>query len=177
MKIEHGLIHIYTGDGKGKTTAALGAALRALGWGLRVVMIQFIKGYPNLGEIKFAQEYPDRFTIHQFALDTERDIDEKKVLARKQEADKAMNFAEQIVNSAEYDVVILDELAVALHYNLIELDRVLQLIREKPKSVELIITGRNAPQALIDAADYVTEMLPVRHPYEKDIQARPGVDY
>ena len=99
------------------------------------------------------------------------------MLARKQEADKAMNFAEQIVNSAEYDVVILDELAVALHYNLIELDRVLQLIREKPKSVELIITGRNAPQALIDAADYVTEMLPVRHPYEKNIQARPGVDY
>lgn len=177
MKIEHGLVHVYTGEGKGKTTAALGLALRALGWGLKVMMIQFIKGYKEIGEMEFAEKHPENFTIRQFALDITRSIDGRDVLARKKEASEAMDYAEQIVKSGEYDLVILDELAVAAHYELIELSRILKLIEGKPASVELVITGRNAPSELIRAADYATEMLLIRHPYENGIQARQGVDY
>jgi cob(I)alamin adenosyltransferase len=177
MRIEHGLVHVYTGDGKGKTTAALGLALRALGWGFRVMMIQFIKGYDKLGEIRFAQQYNENFNIRQFALDMSRNIDEQKVLTRHQEADEAMKYAEETVKSGVFDLIILDELAIAVHYGLIDLDRVLNLIKEKPESVELVITGRNAPPELIQAADYATEMLLIQHPYQNGVQARLGVDY
>ena len=175
--MKHGLVHVYTGDGKGKTTAALGLALRAMGWGLKVIMIQFIKGYKDIGEMKFADSHPESFTLRQFALDPTRSIDEKTVLARKEEADKAMDYAEQVVKSGGFDLVILDELAVAAHYELIELSRILKLIEDKPTSVELVITGRNAPPELVRAADYVTEMLLIRHPYETGSQARQGIDY
>jgi len=177
MRIEHGMVHVYTGDGKGKTTVALGLALRALGWGLKVTMVQFIKGYPKIGEIRFANSYSDSFQVHQFALDLEREIDESKVLARRREAEEAMRFAEELVGSGESDVVILDELSVAVHYGLIDLDRVLKLVREKPRHVELVITGQNAPEELIAAADYATEMRLIRHPYQNGTQARRGVDY
>jgi cob(I)alamin adenosyltransferase len=177
MRIERGLVHVYTGDGKGKTTVSLGLALRALGWGLNVMMVQFIKGYREIGEVKFSEKYPDSFKLHQFALDLKRDIDAHKVLARKEEAGKAMSFAEDVVNSGEYDLVILDELAVAVHYNLIDLDRALKLMKNKPEHVELVITGRDAPVDMILAADYATEMRLLRHPYQKGMQARPGVDY
>lgn len=177
MKINRGMVHIYTGDGKGKTTVALGLALRALGWGLKVMMVQFIKGYDEIGEIKFAEKYPEDFAIRQFAIDLKRDIDEQKVLERKKEVEEAMAFAEEVVNSAKFDVVILDELAIAVHFGLIDVKRVLRLIRNKPESVELVITGRNAPPQLLDAADYVTEMHLAKHPYERGVQARPGVDY
>lgn len=177
MKISRGMVHIYTGDGKGKTTVALGLALRALGWGLKVMMVQFIKGYGEIGEIKFAEKYPEDFAIRQFAIDLKRNIDEQKVLERKKEAEEAMAFAEEVVNSAKFDVVILDELAIAVHFGLIDVERVLILIRNKPESVELVITGRNAPEKLLEAADYVTEMRLTKHPYERGVQARPGVDY
>ncbi|HPP75351.1 MAG TPA: cob(I)yrinic acid a,c-diamide adenosyltransferase [Armatimonadota bacterium] len=177
MKIERGLVHVYTGDAKGKTTAALGLALRALGWEMRVMMIQFIKGYKEIGEIKFAESCSGRFVIRQFALDLTRDIPEEKVIARRKEADQAMRFAEEVVTSGEYDLVILDELVVALHYELVDLDRVLRMVRDKPESVELVITGRNAPPELVAEADYVTEMLLIKHPFEYGVQARAGVDY
>ncbi|MEN6370720.1 MAG: cob(I)yrinic acid a,c-diamide adenosyltransferase [Armatimonadota bacterium] len=177
MKIEHGMVHVYTGNGKGKTTVALGLALRAIGWGLRVMMVQFVKGYKEIGEIKYAELSGGRFDIKQFALDTKRGIRELEVRSRRQEAERAVAFAEEAIKSGDYDLVILDELSVALHYELLDMGRVLRLIREKPSSVELVITGRNAPKELIEAADYVTEMRMIRHPYRKNIQARPGVDY
>jgi len=176
-RISRGLVHVYTGDGKGKTTAALGIALRALGWGLKVFVVQFIKGYPKIGEIMVAERLAGQFGIRQFAIDLTRDIDEAKVLARKAEAEAAMQFAEELVASANYDIVILDEINNAVHYGLIPIDRVLTLIKTKPPLTELILTGRDATQAIIDAADYVTEMRLVKHPYEKGIQARPGIDY
>lgn len=177
MRIEHGKVHVYTGDGKGKTTVSLGLALRALGWGLKVMVVQFIKGYKEIGEIKFAEKYSDSFTIRQFALDLKRDIDERAVIARQAEAEEAMTFAKNAVHSGEYDLVILDELAVAVHYNLIDVERVLKLMKEKPEHVELVITGRDAPVDVILAADYATEMRLLHHPYQKGVQARPGVDY
>ncbi len=177
MKISHGLVHVYTGEGKGKTTVSLGLSLRAMGWGLKVMMVQFIKGYPNLGEIKFAEAHPELFTIKQFALDPSRDIDAAKVIFRQHAVEEAMEFAESAVSSGEYDVVVLDELNVALHFDLVPLERVLGMIAGKPREVELVITGRGAPEGLKEAVDYVTEMRMVKHPYEAGIQARPGVDY
>jgi cob(I)alamin adenosyltransferase len=177
MKIDRGMIHVYTGDGKGKTTASLGLALRALGWGLKVIIIQFIKGYKEIGEIKFADIHAGNFTVRQFAIDMQRDIDAQKVLARKAEAAAAMAFAEQVVSSGEYDLVILDEVTAAVHYKLIETERVLALMNGKPRHVELVLTGRDAPEQIIMAADYATEMKLLKHPYQQGIQARPGVDY
>jgi cob(I)alamin adenosyltransferase len=177
VKITHGLTHVYTGDGKGKTTVSLGLALRAMGWGLKVMMVQFIKGYPNLGEIKFAEENSEQFTVKQFAIDPRRDIDAAKAIFRQRAVEEAMEYAESAVSSGAYDLVILDELNVALHYDLVPLERVLRMVKTKPREVELVITGRGAPEGLKEAVDYVTEMRMVKHPYEAGIQARPGVDY
>jgi cob(I)alamin adenosyltransferase len=174
---QRGLIHVYTGAGKGKTTAALGVAMRALGWGFRVCVVQFIKGYAQIGEARFAQELGDRLVLKQFAVDPTRHIDEAKLRERQEAAAAAMEFAEQTVAGGQYGLVILDEINNALHYGLIDTDRVLALIASKPHHVELILTGRNAPKPIIDAADYVTEMKLVKHPFEKGVAARKGIDF
>jgi len=174
---QRGLVHVYTGAGKGKTTAALGVALRALGWGIRVCVVQFIKGYAQIGEARFAGELGDRLVLRQFAVDPTRHIDEAKVRRRQEAAAAAMEFAEQTVSGGEYGLVILDEINNALHNGLIDVDRVLALIKGKPHHVELILTGRNAPKPIIDAADYVTEMELVKHPFQKGVGARKGIEY
>ena len=171
------MVHIYTGDGKGKTTAALGLALRALGWGLRVCFIQFIKGYPDIGEMRIAPVFEGRFEIHQFALDLSRDIDEQKVLARRAAAEEAMRFAESAVKNGKYDLVVLDEINVAVHYGLIDTARVLSLISKKPKRMELVLTGRNAKQEIIEAAHYASVIHKFKHPYDHGVLARKGIDY
>ncbi len=175
--IQHGMVHVYTGNGKGKTTAALGIALRALGWGARVCNIQFLKGYPEIGEARIAESFQDRFVLKQFILDFSRAIDESKVLERARAANEAMCYAEDIVSSGEFDVVILDEINNAIHYGLIDEARVLRMIENRPGHAELILTGRDAPSQIIDAADYVTEMVLVKHPFQKGIGARKGIDY
>lgn len=177
MRIDQGLIHIYTGNGKGKTTAALGVAFRALGWGLRVAFVQFIKGYADIGEIKLCEQFGGNMIIRQFAVDAERSIDADKVMARRAEAEAAMQFAEEVVLEGLFDVVVLDELCVAVAYDLVSMDRVVSLMRNKPKHVELIITGRGAKPEMIAEADYVTEMLLIKHPYEHGQPARRGIDY
>lgn len=175
--IDKGLVHVYTGGGKGKTTAALGAALRALGWGGKVCMVQFIKGYGEIGEAKFARGSSERFVLRQFAIDVSRNIDEQKVSERREAAGAAMAYAAQVVQGGEYDLVILDEINNACHYGLIEVSQVLKLIQTKPANVELILTGQNAPSQIIEAADYVTEMRSIKHPYDSGIQARKLIDY
>ncbi len=171
------MVHVYTGAGKGKTTAALGIALRALGWGIRACVVQFIKGYSEIGEGKFARELGDRLVLRQFAVDPARQIDEAKVRERREAVEAAMDFAERVVAGGEYGLVILDEINNAVHSRLIDVDRVLALIRNKPSRVELILTGRNAPKPIIDAADYVTEMKLLKHPFQQGTQARKGIDY
>lgn len=175
--IENGLVSVYTGPGRGKTTAALGLALRVLGWGGRVCMVQFIKGYAELGELRFAAEFHERFIVRQFAEDKSPSIRTDDVLARREAAEAAMAFTEEAVASGEYDLVILDEINNALHYNLVSLARVTKIIRGKPKHVELVLTGRSAPAEICEMADYVTEMSLVKHPFQKGITARRGVDY
>lgn len=175
--IENGLVSVYTGPGRGKTTAALGLALRVLGWGGRVCMIQFIKGYSELGEIRFAAEFHDRFILRQFARDKSLSIREHDVIARREAAEDALAFAEEAVRDGQYDLVILDEINGALHYGLVSLPRVTKLVTNKPSHVELVLTGRSAPDEIVEIADYVTEMNLVKHPYQKGISARRGVDY
>jgi len=175
--IENGLVSVYTGSGRGKTTAALGLALRVLGWGGSVCVVQFIKGYPEIGEARFAEQYGDRFVLRQFAVDVSPSIREDDVIARRAAAEEALAYAESAVSGGEYDLIVLDEINNALHYGLISLPRVLKAIRNKPTHVELVLTGRNAPPELVHAADYATEMLLIKHPFETGIAARRGVDY
>ena len=175
--IENGLVSVYTGPGRGKTTAALGLALRVLGWGGRVCVVQFIKGYGEIGEGRFASDFGDRFVLRQFATDLTPSIRSDDVPKRRESADNALSCAESTIAGGEYDLVILDEINNALHFGLISLPRALEMIANKPKHVELVLTGRDAPQELIDAADYVTEMRSIKHPFEKGVAARRVVDY
>ena len=175
-RLEMGLTQVYTGNGKGKTSAALGLALRAIGWGFKVYMIQFIKGDDfKYGELHAIKRLPD-FELKAFGRG--RYITEDPPLGEDVKmAEKALKFARKIVDSGEYDIVILDEINVALHLKLIETDEVVELIRNKPRHVELILTGRYAPSEVIDAADLVTEMIEVKHPYAQGTLGRKGIEY
>ncbi|MHA1723140.1 MAG: cob(I)yrinic acid a,c-diamide adenosyltransferase [Candidatus Baldrarchaeia archaeon] len=173
-RLEKGVVHVYTGNGKGKTTAALGLGLRAIGHGLKVYMIQFMKGF-NYGEHKAVELLPN-FKIVKFGgqeLVNPSNPTEEDVRA----AREALDHAREVVMSGEYDVVILDEINVALDFKLIDVQDVLELIKNKPKHVELILTGRYAPSEVIKAADLVTFMREIKHPYRQGLPARKGIDY
>lgn len=170
-----GLVEIFTGDGKGKTSAALGVALRALGQRLRVHIIFFMKGDFPYGEQKVLSRLSgitfDRFGFQDFVDPAEVKPEEKE------EARKALEAARKAVMSQKYDVVILDEVNVAAAWDLVGIDDVLKLIQDKPSKVELILTGRYADPRLVEAADLVTEMVKVKHPYDRGILSRKGIDY
>jgi len=174
MSLEKGFIQIYTGYGKGKTTAAIGLGIRATGEGLKVYMIQFMKGR-KYSEIS-ALENINNFTVVQFGRDEfvskehpdQIDIDY---------AIKGFEHARKILQQGKYDVVILDEINVAVDYNLIPLNDVLKLISEKPEKVELILTGRYASPELVRNADLVSEILEIKHPYQNGVQSRKGIDW
>lgn len=176
QRLEKGLTQVYTGDGKGKTSAALGLALRAIGWGFKVHMIQFIKGGDfKHGELHIIKQLPD-FQLRAFGRG--RYITEDPPLEEDVKlAEKALKFARKIVNSGEYDIVILDEINVALHLKLIKTNEVVELIENKPKHVELVLTGRYAPSEIIEVADLVTEMREVKHPYAQGSLGRKGIEY
>ncbi|MBL7208903.1 MAG: cob(I)yrinic acid a,c-diamide adenosyltransferase [Dehalococcoidia bacterium] len=167
-----GLIHIYTGDGKGKTTAALGLAMRASGQGLRVAFIQFLKGQP-CGEHLFASQHHP-FDIIQISVG---DSFSKPKEQLSQEAQETLAYAERETLSGNYDLVVLDEVFVAISRDLITIKQVLDLLDEKPSSVELVMTGRRAPPEIVKRADLVTEMLLIKHPFTDGITARRGIEY
>jgi len=174
-KLERGIVQVYTGNGKGKTSAAFGLALRAIGRGLKVYVIQFIKGGFDYGELYMVDKLPN---LELKAFGRGKFVTEKPPGKEDVElAEKALALAEKVVKSGEYDIVILDEINVALNLKLIKIGKVLELIRNKPKHVELILTGRYAPDEIIEAADLVTEMREVKHPYNKGFQARKGIEY
>ncbi len=168
-----GLIQVYTGDGKGKTTAALGQALRAVGQKMKVIIIQFIKGDRNCGEHYFAEKY-HLFDIVQL---NRGDSFTQTLAELRLITEQTLSFAEEILTKDEYDMVILDEIFVALSKKLITTSQVIALITKKPEKVELILTGRGAPLEVIQRADLVTEMVAVKHPFKKGITARRGVEY
>ena len=170
-----GLVQVFTGRGKGKTTAALGTALRALGQGLKVHIISFMKGDYPYGEYATLQYLPS-VTVAKFGrIDF---VDPENVLdIDREEAKKALEAAREATGSGKYDLVILDEVNIAAAWGLLALDDVIELIRGKPSNVELILTGRYAAPELIEVADLVTEMTEVKHPYQQGIKARCGFEY
>lgn len=174
MGLEKGYVHVYTGHGKGKTTAALGLGLRAAGAGLKVYMIQFMKGR-RYSEID-AVEQLQNFTIVQFGRD-EFVSKENPEQIDVDLAQQGLEHAKEIIKKGEHDLVILDEINVAVDFNLIPLEDVLRLLREKPGKVELVLTGRYASPELVKDADLVTEMLEIKHPYQEGVLARKGIDY
>ncbi|MDI6840979.1 MAG: cob(I)yrinic acid a,c-diamide adenosyltransferase [bacterium] len=170
-----GTVQVYTGNGKGKTTAAIGQALRAVGHGLKVIMIQFMKGKINYGELIAAKNLSG-FTIEQYGLPTF--VDKNKPSQEDKElAKKGFKRAKMVIKSGDYDMVILDEINVAIDYGLVSLSELLELIKTKPKNVELILTGRYAPKEEIEIADLVTDMKEIKHHYQKGIQSREGIEY
>ena len=172
--MEKGYIHVYTGHGKGKTTAAIGLGIRASGDGLKVHMIQFMKGrrYSELNSIDkipnftFVQHGRDEFVNKEKPEKIDIDL-----------AQKGFTYAKNVIKNQKYDIVILDEINVAIDYNLIDIHDVLKLLEEKPEELELILTGRYAHPELSRNADYVTEMLEIKHPYQQGIEARKGIDF
>ena len=174
-RLEKGLIQVYTGNGKGKTSAAFGLALRAVGRGLKVFIIQFIKGGFDYGELYVVNKLPN-LTLKAFGRGkfvTEKPAEKVDV----EFAEEALALAEEVVKSGEYDIVILDEINVALNLKLIKIGKVMELINSKPKHVELVLTGRYAPNEIIEAADLVTEMKEVKHPFNEGFEARKGIEY
>ncbi len=173
--LERGLIQVYTGEGKGKTTAALGLALRAAGHGLQVEIVQFMKGWPGYGELK-AVDWLPTVSIHPFGRDgwVHPTHAEPEDFAR---AAEALALAQQLLGAGEVDILILDEITVALDYDLLDLEDVLDLLDGKPMAVELILTGRNAHPEVIRRADLVTEMRKVKHPFDQKIQGRQGIEF
>lgn len=174
-KLQRGIVQVYTGDGKGKTTAAFGLALRALGRGLKVCFIQFLKGDLSAEGCWLALKKNQNFKFASFG--TKNFITEMPSKEDRLEANKALIKAKECILNKKYDLVILDELSVALNYNLIELDEVIRLLNNKPKNIELIITGRNAHPKIIELANLVTEMKNVKHPLEDGLQSREGIEY
>ncbi|HDQ15626.1 MAG TPA: cob(I)yrinic acid a,c-diamide adenosyltransferase [Bacteroidetes bacterium] len=172
--MEKGYVHVYTGPGKGKTTAAIGLGIRAAGAGLKVHMIQFMKGrrYSELDSIEkipnftFVQHGRDEFVNKKNPAKIDIDL-----------AKKGFAHAKDVIKKNKYDLLILDEINVAVDYKLIDIHDVIKLIEEKPEKLELVLTGRYAHPEISRYADYVTEMLEIKHPYQHGIEARKGIDF
>ncbi|MCF8039650.1 MAG: cob(I)yrinic acid a,c-diamide adenosyltransferase [Desulfohalobiaceae bacterium] len=172
-KVWQGYVQVYTGNGKGKTTAALGQALRAAGAGLKTFIGQFVKGM-HYCELDILENLSQWITIRQFGRDCF--IFNDPAAEDYQLARQGLDEARGKINSREYQIVILDEVNIATYYKLIEVEEILQIIRDKPADVELILTGRMADPRVIEAADLVTEMKDVKHYYLNGIQARDGIE-
>lgn len=198
---ELGLVHAYTGDGQGKTTAAIGLALRAIGQGFRVCMIQFLKGGSYTGEFVAAKDMP-LLEVHQVGkscikLDKQLKLfgEENGDIVRnsrfcgdcrycfsidkdeKIAAQEGIELANKKTSSGDFDVVILDEIFGVINENLAKVEDVLELIRSKHKKTELVLTGRSAHKEILAVADYVSDVKKIKHPYDKGIEARRGIEY
>ena len=172
---EKGLLQVYTGNGKGKSTAAFGMALRAAGHGARIAVVQFMKGWNGYGELKTLPEIKGLKLVHTgrskciFRGDeTQEDFDE---------AAKGLDAAAKFLASGDFDLVILDEANVAVDFGLLKAEDVLAAVKKRAQHTEAVLTGRNAPASFIEAADLVTEMKEIKHPYQKGITAREGAEF
>ena len=174
-KLEQGFVQIYTGNGKGKSTAAIGQAVRAAGIGLKTYIVQFMKEFPynELKSLKFLSEW---ITIEQFGGDEfvyKNELPGSKELAK---ARSGLEAATEKMLSGRYDLIILDESIVAIYFKLIKTEDLIEIINKKPNNIELILTGRYCPRELIELADLVTEMEEVKHYYQKGIKSRMGIE-
>ncbi|TFG02542.1 MAG: cob(I)yrinic acid a,c-diamide adenosyltransferase [Promethearchaeota archaeon] len=181
-RLEHGLVHYYYGQGRGKTCTSIGTIIRALGHGLRPILIQFLKLHDELaqhsgffiGEINFLKKLIPikQFGSYEFIYPN-KEIPEEHF----SKADQGLEYAERAIHSGTYDLVVLDEIAVAISLKLINLDDVLKIIQDKPKRVEIIMTGASYINELEKIADYCTEFTCVNHPYYQGYDARPGIEF
>ncbi len=174
-KLDRGLVQIYTGNGKGKTTASLGLVFRALGHGLRIHVMQFMKGQTIYGELETAKSFAGRLTIEQVGSAKFIKVGQQTTADREM-AQAALCRARLLVSSGDFDLVVLDELNCAVDFDLVELDAVKELIRSKAAHTELVITGRNAHPDIIDLADLVTEMCEIKHYFNAGQAARVGIE-
>ncbi|MEA1986802.1 MAG: cob(I)yrinic acid a,c-diamide adenosyltransferase [Candidatus Marinimicrobia bacterium] len=176
-KTENGLVIIFTGNGKGKTTASLGTAFRSLGYGWNVCIVQFIKGDWNYGEMDAVKLVPN-IELHQmgrgFCKIMGDNIPEEE---HRKSAEFALEFATEKMNSNKYELMILDEVFVAISTGILSEKKVIEFIKQKPKEVNLILTGRDATKKIIEIADLVSEMKEIKHPYQKGILAKKGIDF
>lgn len=173
--IEKGLIMVHTGKGKGKSTAAMGVAVRAIGNGMKVGIVQFVKGVWETGERKVLERFPDLCVMKAMGegfswetQDRERDI----AAAR-----GAWEMAKEMINDPSFKVVILDELNIVLRYENLPLDEVIETLQNKPEMTHVIVTGRNAKEELIEIADLVTDMTMVKHPFRSGVKAQVGIEF
>ena len=175
--VRKGLIIVNTGPGKGKTTAAMGTALRAVGNGLKVLMLQFLKGSWHYGELDAVKAFGDNFVMKQMGRGfvkvggAETDPEDIKMV------EECWKEAEEAIFSGQWDLVILDEINYAIGYKMLDPARVVEVLRRKPEMVHVILTGRNAHPTIVELADTVTEMREVKHAYQKGIQAQRGIEY
>lgn len=168
-----GYIHLYTGNGKGKTTAAIGLAIRAAGAGKKVFIAQFVKGMPY-GELITLERIPE-IEIRQYGLDCF--IVNKPTAEDTKAARTGLKEVSEIIKSNLCDVLVLDEVCIALYYKLFDENEVIGLLKDKPGDMEVVLTGRYAPTSLIEMADLVTEMKEIKHYYTRGIQAREGIEF
>jgi len=174
-EIKKGLLLVFTGKGKGKTTAALGMAFRALGHGQRVAVIQFIKGSWKYGELESASKFAGQLDFHVMGRGftwKSDDLDKDIALAR-----KAWDFARKTISEGRHDLVILDELTYLVSYNMLEEEELLAGLADRPAAMHVVVTGRGASPGLLAMADLVTEMKEVKHPYKKGVKAQKGVEF
>jgi cob(I)alamin adenosyltransferase len=175
--IRRGLIIVNTGPGKGKTTAAMGTALRAVGNGLKVLMLQFLKGSWHYGELDAVEAFGDKFVMKQLGRGfvkvggAETDPEDVRLV------EEAWAEAEQAIMSGQWDLVVLDEINYAISYGMLDPAKVVDVLKRKPEMVHVILTGRNAHPTIVEVADTVTEMREVKHAYQKGIMAQRGIEY
>ncbi len=174
-KNDRGMVQLFTGNGKGKTSAALGAILRALGHGMKVFIVFFMKGNYPYGEFSTLSRLSN-VDVASFGFRHFTDLANLKPEEIEQ-AKLALSAARQAMLSGNYDLVVLDEVNVAVNFKLIDVDEVVKLVNDKPPKVELILTGRYADARLIKLADLATEMVKLKHPYDKGVKARKGIEY
>lgn len=177
-----GLVIVHTGPGKGKTTAALGLGFRAVGQGLRVLMVQFIKGSWHYGELDAARLLntalgEDRFQIMPMGRGFVKVGVEKPDPEDVRLVEEAWNFGAQAITSGRHDLVILDEINYAISYHMLDASKVVDALRGKPQALHIVLTGRNAHPSIVEVADLVTEMREVKHPYQQGVVAQRGIEY
>ncbi len=174
---KRGLIIVNTGPGKGKTTAAMGTGLRAVGQGMKVLMLQFLKGSWHYGELDAVKSFGDRFVMRQLGRGfvkvggAEPDPEDVRLV------EEAWAESEKAILSGQWDLVILDEINYAISYKMLDPEKVAAVLRKKPEMVHVILTGRNAHPTIVELADTVTEMRQVKHAYEKGVEAQRGIEY
>jgi len=172
--LEKGFIQVYTGNGKGKTGAAFGLALRAIGRGLRVCVVQFIKGGFDYGESYVVGRLP---LLEMAAYGRGKFITERPTAEDVAEAKRAFDHAKAAIQNGKFDIVILDEVNVAMHLGLLLVSDLVEVLKKRPSQVEVILTGRYAPEEIVNMADLVTEMREIKHPFAQGVKARKGIEY